>query len=64
MSRNGDGYSLTFEIEVELPGVEAEVAAGIVEAAHKTCPYSRAFGHGTSVTARAKLSAPDVILDG
>ena len=62
LHKEGDGYSLTFEIEVELPGVEADVAARIVEAAHKTCPYSRAFGHGTSVTARAKLPVPDAAI--
>jgi Ohr subfamily peroxiredoxin len=36
------GYSLQARLNVSLPGVSAEVAQKIVDAAHQTCPYSKA----------------------
>lgn len=39
---NGDGYSLRARLNVNLPGLEREVAEQIVTAAHQTCPYSKA----------------------
>jgi Ohr subfamily peroxiredoxin len=38
----GDGYSLGARLNVSLPGLEREVAQAIVDAAHQTCPYSKA----------------------
>jgi lipoyl-dependent peroxiredoxin len=35
-------YGLAARLNVSLPGVEREVAQRLVEAAHQTCPYSRA----------------------
>ena len=35
-------YSLQARLNVTLPGLEREVAQAIVEAAHQTCPYSKA----------------------
>lgn len=35
-------YSLAARLNVSLPGVEAGVARELVDAAHETCPYSRA----------------------
>jgi Ohr subfamily peroxiredoxin len=35
-------YGLTVRLNVTLPGVEREVAQRLVDAAHQTCPYSRA----------------------
>ena len=35
-------YGLAVRLNVTLPGVEREVAQRLVDAAHKTCPYSRA----------------------
>lgn len=35
-------YSLRARLNVSLPGVEHDVARSIVEAAHQTCPYSKA----------------------
>ena len=35
-------YTLAARFNVSLPGMEREVAQNLVEAAHQTCPYSRA----------------------
>jgi osmotically inducible protein OsmC len=35
-------YGLAARLSVTLPGVEREVAQCLVDAAHQTCPYSRA----------------------
>lgn len=57
LARNDDGFGLSFEIEVELPGVSPDVAQAIVQEAHGICPYSRAFAHGAPSVARVKVSA-------
>jgi lipoyl-dependent peroxiredoxin len=36
------GFGLAVTIEAELPGLEREAALGLVEDAHKVCPYSNA----------------------
>lgn len=36
------GYFLQARLNVSLPGVSTEVAQKIVDAAHQTCPYSKA----------------------
>lgn len=38
----GEDYFLQARLHVSLPGLEPEVARAVVEAAHRTCPYSRA----------------------
>lgn len=38
----GTGYFLEARLNVSLPGLEHEVARSIVNAAHQTCPYSKA----------------------
>ena len=35
-------YSLQARLSVSIPGVDREVARRLVEAAHQTCPYSKA----------------------
>ncbi len=37
-----DGYNLHARLNSLLPGIEREVALDIAEAAHQTCPYSKA----------------------
>jgi len=37
------GYFLQARLNVSLPGVEREVAQALVDAAHQTCPYSKAI---------------------
>jgi len=42
--RHGDeGYSLAARLNVSVPGVDPDVARQIIEAAHRTCPYSKAI---------------------
>lgn len=36
------GYLLQARLNVSLPGLEREVAQALVDAAHQTCPYSKA----------------------
>jgi len=41
--RNGaDGFSLAGRLNVSIPGIDRDVARELVEAAHQTCPYSKA----------------------
>jgi Ohr subfamily peroxiredoxin len=35
-------YSLQARLKISLPGLDSEVAKAIAEAAHNTCPYSKA----------------------
>ena len=36
------GYALQARLNVSLPGIAPEIARAMVDAAHQTCPYSRA----------------------
>ena len=38
----GAGFGLAVRMRISLPGVERATAQAIVDAAHQTCPYSRA----------------------
>ncbi len=44
------GYSLRARLNVSLPGLEREIARGIIDHAHQTCPYSRAVRGNIDVT--------------
>jgi len=44
------GYFLQARLNVDLPGVEREIAKALVEAAHQTCPYSKLTRGNISVT--------------
>ena len=46
----GGGFGLAVELEVHLPGVDAETARSLVEAAHEVCPYSNATRGNIEVT--------------
>lgn len=37
-----DGFFLSARLNVSLPGLDLDVARAIVDAAHRTCPYSKA----------------------
>lgn len=37
-----DGFFLSARLNVSLPGLDPDVARAIVDAAHRTCPYSKA----------------------
>jgi Ohr subfamily peroxiredoxin len=43
------GYRLAVELHAQLPGVDPAQAQKIMEAAHQTCPYSKAMRGDTSV---------------
>lgn len=42
LASGDDGYALQARLAVNLPGLTAEQARTLVEAAHQTCPYSKA----------------------
>lgn len=42
LRRGEDGFSLAARLAVHIPGVDGEVARQLIEAAHRTCPYSKA----------------------
>ena len=44
------GYRLSVELHAQLPGIERAQAQRIMEAAHQTCPYSKALRGETTVT--------------
>lgn len=49
--RNRDGgYFLQARLNVSLPGIDADVARQLVDAAHQTCPYSKATRGNIDVT--------------
>ncbi|KRR05389.1 peroxiredoxin [Bradyrhizobium jicamae] len=44
------GYSLRARLSVSLPGLDRQIAQGIIEDAHQTCPYSKAVRGNIDVT--------------
>lgn len=44
------GYLLRARLNVSLPGLDREVAQALVDAAHQTCPYSKATRGNIDVT--------------
>jgi osmotically inducible protein OsmC len=45
LGTTGGGYFLQARLNVNLPGIEREVAQALVDGAHQECPYSKAT-HG------------------
>ena len=43
-------YSLQARLNVSLPGLDPEIARGIIDDAHQTCPYSKAVRGNVDVT--------------
>jgi Ohr subfamily peroxiredoxin len=39
----GDGYSLQARLNVSVPGLSRDIAQALIDAAHQTCPYSKAL---------------------
>ena len=39
---DGDSYFLRARLNVSLPGLDADSPRAVIEAAHQTCPYSKA----------------------
>jgi lipoyl-dependent peroxiredoxin len=46
----GGAYFLQARLNVSVPGLEREVAQALVDAAHQTCPYSKATRGNIDVT--------------
>jgi organic hydroperoxide reductase OsmC/OhrA len=42
LNQNSDGYALSARLTVHLPGLDRGAARLLVDAAHATCPYSKA----------------------
>ncbi|GAB4068083.1 organic hydroperoxide resistance protein [Ancylobacter sonchi] len=47
-------YFLRARLNVQLPGLDAELARSLVEEAHQTCPYSKATRGNIDVTLNVK----------
>jgi osmotically inducible protein OsmC len=43
-------YSLRARLNVSLPGLDRQIARGIIDEAHQTCPYSKAVRGNVEVT--------------
>jgi Ohr subfamily peroxiredoxin len=43
------GFSITVELDVEIPGIEHEAALHLLDLAHATCPYSKATRNNVPV---------------
>lgn len=50
IAASDDGFNLSVKLLADLPGVDAEVAEGILQGAHQKCPYSRAVRGNITVT--------------
>lgn len=48
----GDDYFLRARLDISLPGLERGVAVALSQAAHDTCPYSKAVRGNVDVTIR------------
>ena len=42
LAKAGDAYFLRARLNVSIPGVARDIAQQLVDAAHQTCPYSKA----------------------
>ncbi|PPK47170.1 Ohr subfamily peroxiredoxin [Trinickia symbiotica] len=50
LCKAGDAYSLQARLNVSMPGVTRDTAQALVNAAHETCPYSKATRGNIEVT--------------
>jgi Ohr subfamily peroxiredoxin len=50
LGATGDAYFLQARLNVALPGLDRDVAQQIIDAAHQTCPYSKATRGNIDVT--------------
>lgn len=46
----GDSFAITVDLTARIPGVDADTAQQLVEAAHEVCPYSKATRGNVPVT--------------
>jgi osmotically inducible protein OsmC len=50
LCKTGDDFFLRARLHVSLPGLESTIAQALVDAAHRTCPYSKATRGNVDVT--------------
>jgi osmotically inducible protein OsmC len=50
LNHGGDGFFLRARLNVSVPGLDREVAQGLLVAAHGICPYSKATHGNIDVT--------------
>ena len=50
LNLDGPDYFLTAALNISLPGLERDVAQALADAAHQTCPYSKAIRNNVDVT--------------
>jgi len=49
LNLNDGAYSLSARLNISLPGMDREVAQALADAAHQTCPYSKAIRNNVDV---------------
>jgi len=49
LARGDDGFFLRARLNVNMSGLDRETAQAVVDAAHQTCPYSKALSKGIDV---------------
>jgi lipoyl-dependent peroxiredoxin len=52
IGKQGEGFGLTVDLVVSLPGLAAEAAQKLVDTAHQVCPYSNATRGNIDVNLR------------
>lgn len=50
----GEGFTISADLEVNIPGVEKDAVEKLAEAAHQVCPYSNATRGNIDVTISVK----------
>jgi Ohr subfamily peroxiredoxin len=50
LNNGSDGYFLRARLNIGLPGLDRATAQKLVDAAHQTCPYSKATHGNVDVT--------------
>jgi Ohr subfamily peroxiredoxin len=48
--RKEGGFGLAADLAIDIPGIDRRIAQSIVDAAHKTCPYSNATRNNIDTT--------------
>jgi osmotically inducible protein OsmC len=48
--RKEGGFGLAADLAIDIPGIDRHIAQSIVDAAHKTCPYSNATRNNIDTT--------------
>lgn len=63
ISNGAGGYDLSVDLEVVIPGVDAETAQDLADAAHKICPYSSATRGNIAVNGSVTDDCPKAVTE-